>query len=227
MYTPPAFKIDRSSSLEFAAAHGFGMVCAFDGKKPIASPLPFDIDYGSDGTPHLSFHVARGNALAPLADGQTSWLLTVNGPHAYVSPHWYASAEQVPTWLYQTVHLTGPARTMSDAELAQNLDRLSAKFEAGLAPKPAWTLAEVSAGRREMLLRMITGIVVTVETVEGTFKLNQHKSDVDHVAVALALTQQHDEAIRAVGKQMVALRPQLEYSSLAPVSMPADQRNAP
>ena len=29
-----------------------------------------------------------------------------------------------------------------------------------LAPKPAWTMAEVSAGRREMLLRAITGIVM-------------------------------------------------------------------
>jgi transcriptional regulator len=226
MYTPPAFKVDRSTSLEFASTHGFGLVCAFDGNKPIASPLPFDIDYGSDGTPHLSFHVARGNPLAACADGQTSWLLTVNGPHAYVSPHWYASADQVPTWLYQTVHLSGPARIMSDMELAQNLDRLSAKFEAWLAPKPAWSVAEVSAGRREMLLRMITGIVMTVETVEGTFKLNQNKSDADHVAIASALTQQLDEAAQATAKQMVALRPQLEYKSPAPVSVSA-VRNVP
>lgn len=227
MYTPPAFKVDRSASFEFASAHGFGLVCAFDGSKPIASPLPFDIDYGSDGTPQLSFHVARGNPLAACADGQTSWLLTVNGPHAYVSPHWYASADQVPTWLYQTVDLTGPARIMSSEELVQNLERLSVKFETGLAPKPAWTIAEVSAGRREMLLEAITGIVMSVETVEGTFKLNQTKSDADHVAIAAALTQQRDEAAQAIAKQMVALRPQLEYKSLVPVGVPADRRSVP
>ena len=194
MYTPPAFKVDRSTSLEFASSHGFGLVCVFDGHKPIASPLPFDIAYGSDGTPYASFHVARGNLLAACADGQNSWLLTVNGPHAYVSPHWYASADQVPTWLYQTVHLTGPARIMSGEELVQNLERLSAKFEAGLAPKPAWTIAEVSAGRREMLLKAITGIVMTVESVEGTFKLNQTKSEADAESVASALAQGNHDA---------------------------------
>jgi transcriptional regulator len=195
MYIPPAYKIDRAASLEFASAHGFGVVCAFDGSKPLASPLPFDLSYAGDGTPQLSFHVARGNPLAACADGQTPWLLTVNGPHAYISPHWYASADQVPTWLYQTVHLTGPARIMSGEELVENLERLSAKFEAPLAPKPAWTMAEVSAGRREMLLRMITGLVMTVDTVEGSFKLNQTKSEADAEKVSRALAaKDHSDA---------------------------------
>ena len=39
MYTPPQFKPDRAASLAFAEARGFGMVCAFDGSKPIAELL--------------------------------------------------------------------------------------------------------------------------------------------------------------------------------------------
>jgi transcriptional regulator len=206
MYIPPAYKIDRTASLEFAARHGFGVVCAFDGNKPIASPLPFDLTYASDGTPQLSFHVARGNPLPACADGQTPWLLMVNGPHAYVSPHWYASPDQVPTWLYQTVHLTGPARIMSGEELVQNLDRLSAKFEAWLAPKPAWSVAEVSSGRREMLLRAITGIVMSVDTVEGSFKLNQTKSDADAENVAGALAAQGGSDALALAQELRAGR---------------------
>jgi transcriptional regulator len=170
--------------------------------------LPFDLTYADDGTPQLSFHVARGNPLAACADGQTPWLLMVNGPHAYVSPHWYASADQVPTWLYQTVHLTGPARLMSVEELEQNLDRLSAKFEAWLAPKPAWSVAEVSAGRREMLLRMITGLVMTVDAVEGSFKLNQTKSDADAENVAGALAAQGSSDALALADRLRAMRMQ-------------------
>ena len=37
----------------------------------------------------------------------SSWLMAVNGADAYVSPDWYVSPDQVPTWLYQAVHLTG------------------------------------------------------------------------------------------------------------------------
>ena len=58
----------------------------------------------------MAFHVARGNPLAALADGTSHWLLAVNGADAYVSPDWYVSPDQVPTWLYQAVHLTGPVR---------------------------------------------------------------------------------------------------------------------
>jgi transcriptional regulator len=222
MYTPPFFKSDRAASLAFADARGFGTVCAYDGGKPVASPLPFYLSYADDGTPQALFHVARGNALAKLADGTASWLLAVTGADAYVSPDWYASSDQVPTWLYQAVHLTGTVQPLSDDELAVQLDTLSAKFENRLTPKPPWTSAKMTAGRLGALKKAIVGLVMTVDEVEGSFKLDQHKSDADRAAIASALTGRHDEAARAIGNQMVALRPQLAYNSPAPVDVTAD-----
>jgi len=217
MFTRPVFEPDRAASLAFVDARGFGVVCAYDGGKPVASSLPFCLEYLSDGTPCVSFHVARGNALAGLADRQSSclsspkpsWLFAVNGADAYVSPHWYASPDQVPTWLYQAVHLSGPVRIMTGQQLADHLDALSARFESWLAPKPPWTTSEVTAGRREAMMQAIVGLVMTVEEIEGSFKLNQHKSDVDHVAVATALVRQPDAAAQLLASEMRALRPQL------------------
>jgi transcriptional regulator len=222
MFTRPFFEPDRAAGLAFAAARGFGTVCAHDGARPVASALPFCLEYLSDGTPCVAFHVARGNALAALADGKSSWLFAVNGADTYVSPHWYASPDQVPTWLYQAVHLSGPVRAMSGRELADHLDALSAKFESWLAPKPPWTTSEVATGRREAMMQAIVGLVMTVEGIEGSFKLNQHKSDVDQVAIAAALMLRQDEAAQTIGQQMVALRPQLDYKSFKPVSVTAD-----
>jgi len=222
MYTPPMFKPDRAASLAFAEARGFGTVCAWDGVRPIASSLPFYLTSADDGTPHAAFHVARHNPLAKLADGKTPWLMAVIGADAYVSPDWYVSPDQVPTWLYQAVHLTGTVRRLSDDELGPHLDRLSAKFESWLAPKPPWLASKMTAGRLETMKKAIVGLVMSVDEVEGSFKLNQHKSDADHVAIASALLQQQDEAAQTIGKQMVALRPQLEYKSSTPVSVPAD-----
>jgi len=227
MYTPPQFKPDRAASLAFAEARGFGMVCAFDGSKPIASLLPFYLDHTDDGTARAMFHVARHNPLVALADGTSSWLLAVSGADTYVSPDWYASPDQVPTWLYQAVHLTGMVRKLSDDELAVQLDTLSAKFEDWLAPKPPWTSSKMTAGRLQAMKKAIVGLVMTVEDVEGSFKLNQHKSDADHAAIASALTQRHDEAARLIGTQMIALRLQLDYNPPMRVSIPADGRNAP
>jgi transcriptional regulator len=208
MYTPPMFKTDRAASLAFAEARGFGTACAWDGKRPIASAVPFYLHHAEDGTPTALFHVARGNPLIQAADGVTSWVLAVIGPDAYVTPDWYVSADQVPTWLYQAVHLTGPVRTLSEAELVVQIDTLSAKFENRLAPKRPWTSAKMTAARREALKKAIVGFVMTVDEVEGSFKLNQHKSEVDYAAVADALAAQSEPGSREIARLMRETRPQ-------------------
>ena len=207
MYTPPMFKPDRAASLAFAQARGFGLASAWDGKKPVASSLPFYLTFADDGTPHAAFHVARHNPLVKLAGGTASWLLAVNGADAYVSPDWYVSPDQVPTWLYQAVHLTGPVRTLSDDELAEQIETLSAKFEGRLLPKKPWLSSKMTAGRLEAMKKAIVGLVMTVEEIEGSFKLNQHKSDADYTAISGALAAQADADARMIAGLMREARP--------------------
>jgi transcriptional regulator len=176
--------------------------------KPIASSLPFLLSYAEDGTPRLAFHVARNNPLVKIADGAASWLMVVNGADAYVSADWYASPDQVPTWLYKAVHLAGAVRLLPDGDLGPHLDALSAKFEGWLAPKPPWTTAKMTAGRLDAMKKAIVGLVMSVDEVEGSFKLNQHKSDVDHVAVATELARQPDASAQELARTMRAMRPQ-------------------
>jgi transcriptional regulator len=209
MYTPPMFKPDRAASLTFAEARGFGTVSAWDGRKPTGSPLPFYLSYAADGTPMAAFHVARHNPLVKLADGTSSWLLAVNGADAYVSADWYVSADQVPTWLYQAVHLTGPVRPLSDDELAAQVDTLSAKFESWLLPKKPWTSAKMTAARFEAMKKAIVGLVMTVVEVEGSFKLNQHKSETYYAAVAGALAAQTDPGAQHIAHLMREARPEV------------------
>src|SRR5437879_11181168 len=208
MYTPPMFKPDRAASLAFAQARGFGTFCAWDGNKPVASLLPFYLDYADDGTARAVFHVARHNPLVKLAGGTSPWLLAVSGADAYVSPDWYVSPDQVPTWLHQAVHLTGPVRKLSDSELSLQIETLSAKFENWLAPKKPWTSSKMTAGRLDAMKKAIVGLLMTVEQIEGSFKLNQHKSDVDHAAITDALALQADPAAQQLARTMRAMPPQ-------------------
>jgi transcriptional regulator len=151
---------------------------------------------------------SRGNPLVKLADGAASWLLAVNAEDAYVSADWYASPDQVPTWLYQAVHLTGTVRKFSDEELGPHLDALSAKFESRLAPKPPWTSSKMTAGRLVAMKKAIVGLVMSVDEVEGSFKLNQHKSETDYAAVAAALASQTDTNAQQIARLMRETRPQ-------------------
>ncbi len=228
MYTPPPFKPDRTASLAFAEARGFGTVCAWDGHKPIASLLPFYLTFANDGTPQAMFHLARHNSLVNLADGTSSWVLAVSGADAYVSPDWYVSPDQVPTWLYEAVHLTGTVRKLSDDELAVQIDTLSAKFENRLLPKKPWTSSKMTAGRLDAMKKAIVGLVMTVEDVEGSFKLNQHKSETDYVAIAGAMASQPDAGSHRIAQLMRDARPNA-FADQEAVAAQTNQleRNAP
>ena len=213
MYVPPLYKLDRAACLAFAAARGFGTVIGYDGAHPVASPLPFVIAYADDGTPRVQLHVARGNPLAALAARGGEWLVAVNGADAYVSPLWYVSPDQVPTWLYETVHLSGPVAVVPAEHSRAHLDALTARFEAGL--EQAWSSERVTPARLVQLMHAIVVIEMLVEEIEGKFKLNQNKTDADHVAVVASLSRQHDPAARTVAARMVALRPHLMYQNPA------------
>jgi len=216
MYVHPAFKVHPSASLAFAGARGFGLVIACDSGRPVASPLPFRLIEQDGKMPKLEFHVARVNPLGAMAEKGGTWLVSVTGHDAYVSPDWYASPEQVPTWLYETVQLSGPVRVIPGEHTQAHSEALSAKFESWLAPKPEWKLDKVPERRRDMLLSAIVAVEMTVETVEGAFKLNQHKQDADHIAIATALSRQDDPSSRAIAQRMIALRPQLDYGPQTP-----------
>jgi transcriptional regulator len=225
MYTPPPFRSDRAESLAFAEAQGFGLVSAWDGIKPVASMLPFYLSYADDGSPRALFHVARHNPLVKLADGVASWLLAATGANAYVSADWYVSPDQVPTWLYQAVHLTGPVRQLSDDELGVQVDALSAKFENRLLPKKPWTSGKMTPGRLDAMKKAIVGLEMAVEEVEGSFKLNQHKSEADYAAVAGALAAQNDTGAQRIARLMRDARPKAFLNEEAFASQATDQTN--
>src|SRR6202162_2082591 len=137
MHVPHGFHTDRTASLAFAADRGFGLVVACDGLRPVASPLPFRLDYAGDGGARVGFHVTRGNRLADLAANGGTWVVAVSGADAYVAADWYASPDQVPTWLYGAVHLSGPVRVLTADERRVHLDPLAEDLRGQRAAKGA------------------------------------------------------------------------------------------
>jgi transcriptional regulator len=65
--------------------------------------------------------------------------------------------------------------------------------------------------KRESMLSAIRVIDLVVDQIEGQSKLNQHKSDEDHVAVANHLARGEDSGSRRLADKMRALRPGLGY----------------
>ncbi len=134
----------------------------------------------------LQFHVANRNRAVDLLDGRRG-LLSCLGPDAYVSPDWYGTEDQVPTWNYVTVEAEGPLRRLDETELTELLDVLSAAHERRLAPKTEWTRDKMSPGRFEAMLKAITGFELGIEALRGTRKLGQHKKAAEQEGAAAGL----------------------------------------
>ena len=211
MHVPPHLAMEDAEALAFAESRGFGLLTGHDGTKPVGSHLPFTLHHGEDGV-RVQFHVARGNRLRDLADGRTV-LLAVSGADAYVSNDWYATPDQVSTWLYEAVHLTGPLSRVEVALHRAHGDALLGTFEGRLAPKQPWTLDAMEARKRNAMLGAIVTLEMAVASVKWQRKLNQHKPDADHVAVVRALERAGGNA-GPVAAAMRAMRPHLAYDDM-------------
>ena len=168
------------------AAHPFAAIAAAPGGRPLIAHAPVIARRLPDGLA-LDFHLSRTNALAAFLGGGFRGLAVSLAAEAYVSPDWYAAADQVPTWNYVTVEAEGPVAALDDAGLVALLDDLSAQEEARLAPKPPWTRHKMSPGRFEAMTRAIIGGRLRVERLEGTTKLSQNKGEADRAGVIAAL----------------------------------------
>jgi transcriptional regulator len=205
----PQFRIEEQRALEFAAKRGFGVIVAADANGPRASHVPFVLDQ-RDGRVIAQIHFTAKNPLVELADGVRRFMLIVAGDDAYISNDWYASADNVSTWLYEAVHLSGVAHLRGHDENRGHGDALLAVAEARLL-KPPWDLQQMEPGKRESMLAAIRVVDLVVDQIEGQAKLNQHKSDADHVAVADQLAQSEETGHRRLARKMQALRPGLGY----------------
>jgi transcriptional regulator len=172
MHPHPRFAwTDREAILDFIAETAFCSIFAAGDSGPAVFHVPV-IVHAPD---RVHFHISRGNRGAAGLDGRRA-LLSCLGPDSYVSPDWYGTPDQVPTWNYVAAEAEGPLHLLSEAELACLLDSLSDAHEARLDPKPRWTRDKMSPGRFDAMLRAIVGYELKIEDLRGTRKLGQTKS---------------------------------------------------
>ena len=187
MYVPRHFAQDDPAALRaLMERYGFALLVTTVDGAPFASHLPLlhRAEGGEFGS--LIGHMARPNPQwRGFAHGGPA-LAVFQGPHAYVSPSWYASAEAVPTWNYTAVHAYGRPRVVDDQGAALAiLERLVAVHENG-RPEP-WGIDRVPADFRDTQVRGIVAFEMPIERLEGKFKLGQNRPAADRQGAARAL----------------------------------------
>ncbi|MCP3170066.1 FMN-binding negative transcriptional regulator [Myxococcus qinghaiensis] len=187
MYIPRHFEErDARRLLELMTRHAFAtLVTVGEDGAPFATHLPFLVEHDASGALRLLAHMALPNPQWRAFSAERDVLVIFQGPHAYVSPTWYATAPQVPTWNYATVHVYGRPQVIDAAdEVLRILRETAARYEAG--NERPWTLEQ----SQEYVNRLLGGIVafeLRVTRLEGKFKLSQNKGQADRQAVIAAL----------------------------------------
>lgn len=200
LHVPSAFACDdRGLACRLIDEYPFAMLVTSGTDEPWVTHLPLlregDVLVG---------HVARANPhWRAFAQGAT--LAIFAGPHAYVSPTFYADpAAMVPTWNYATVHVRGTLQLLDEpAAREQAMADMVGRFE---GDDPAsWRFA-LAGSRREVMLGAIVAFRMTMTSVTTKLKLSQNRSAEDRARVAAALAAGDDPQARATAAWMRMLQ---------------------
>ncbi len=172
---------DAARNLGFARERGFGVLAVNGADTPLLSHVPFLL---SDDGRVAELHLVRSNPIVRALKAPLAAKIAVSGPDSYISPDWYEVMDQVPTWNYVAVHLTGTLELRPQEELHSLLDRQSAVYEDRLLPKAPWKTAKMTPEVMEKMMRMIVPCRMQISAVDGTWKLGQNKPDAVRIAAA-------------------------------------------
>lgn len=194
MYNPSHFDTsdDRAALLALMRAHPLGALVTHGPQGLDANHLPFEVD---EAAGVLRAHVARANPLWQQvpADGGMAAMVIFHGEAGYISPNWYPSKHethrQVPTWNYQVVHVHGQLTVMDQERFVRGLvARLTRDHEKRSGQPRPWMMGDAPADYIDQMLAAIVGIEVTLERLEGKFKLSQNKEARDREGAIAGLS---------------------------------------
>jgi transcriptional regulator len=224
MYLPRHFtQTDLAEIAAFVDVAAAANLVTFDGTRPVATLLPVIWDRPDDwlergGYGRLLGHIAIANEQWQTAQPGAQALAIVHGPQAYISPAWYESKQRhgrvVPTWNYQTVHLTGTLQVHQDPEWLRALvTRLTERHES--VREHRWAVTDAPPDYVNGQLRAIVGMELLITTVEAKSKLSQNRSEADQAGVVdgLRAEQGDDAGSVAVADLMAARLESAEHSA--------------
>ncbi|WP_372870886.1 FMN-binding negative transcriptional regulator [Shewanella sp.] len=177
MYIPPKLQLELAQACELIRREPFAVMFSAEGGLE-ASHLPLII---SECGTRLYGHMARANPQWQSIDGQ-SVLAVFSGPHAYISPAWYAKGPAVPTWNYTAVHVTGQLKLIEGEQAISCLMDTVNRFEPTLLDSGLMPGEYV-----EKLSSAIVAFEVVIEKIEGKAKLGQQRKLEDQQGVVAGL----------------------------------------
>ncbi len=210
MYIPKHFDVSEWNEITgfVARARAADLVTVDPRGTPLATLMPciWQVDDAS-GTQYgsLVMHMARANQQWKSISADTQGLAIVHGPQAYISPSNYEGKSTdhkvVPTWNYQSVHLTGTVEISEDVEILRKIvSDLTDSHETRRNEK--WSASDADPKYMQAQLRGIVAVILRVTHVEAKYKLSQNRSLEDQRRVIADLESSDFTEERGIASEM-------------------------
>ncbi|WP_462172389.1 FMN-binding negative transcriptional regulator [Pseudoalteromonas xiamenensis] len=139
----------------------------------------------------LSGHVAAYNPLVN-ADGQEV-VVVFSGEDDYISPN-LVSNQYLPTWHYKKVIVRGKLSIIQDPTLAW-LELVKQVEHVEQTESSPWKADSLNLQEQRMLMKQIQVFKIDIDSIEGNFKLSQHKSTEHQFAIRDALQAKKEQQV--------------------------------
>jgi transcriptional regulator len=203
MYIPKLYREeDKAKILEFIRQNDFAVLVTYDGEKPVASHLLMEVIEDGD-TVFINGHMSKANPHWKTFERNPEVLVIFHGAHTYISPTWYNHVN-VPTWNYQSVHVYGKPRIITDHNEAYALlKRLVDRYESN----GHYKLETLPQDFVEKEIKGIMTFQIEVTRIEANYKLSQNRKDEDHANIITQLEERTDDLSHRVADAMRQQRP--------------------
>ena len=195
MYIPKHFEVSEFEEVvRFVSQVGAADLVTVDPTGlPTSTLMPcmWDIENAADSNyGSLIMHMARGNQQWKSIVRGNLGLAIVHGRQAYISPSNYEGKvtdhKVVPTWNYQSVHLSGEVEISEDTELLRQIVCNLTDLHESERNNP-WRAVDAEPKYFEAQLKGIVAVILRVNKVEAKYKLSQNRSVLDRESVILDL----------------------------------------
>lgn len=202
MSMPKHFSSEWQSVKRLIQENGFATVLSFPkNERPFINHLPLILESDGDSSTLLG-HMAKRNPQWSHFKDDPSCTVIINGPHSYITPRWYRSGRDVPTWNYAVAHLYGKIELIEDFDQqVKLLKQLSEFYE-----RPSSTPWEFELPDDLLEASSLTSAIISfrfkVESVDAKFKLSQNRPKEDRVGVIEGLNERVDDGSKAIQRLM-------------------------
>lgn len=205
MYTPKYFFSDEDLKVKnLIEKNSFATILSFPkDSSPFINHLPVIFDPDIQDNSFLIGHMAKRNPQWLHFKENPKCTIVIQGGHTYITPNWYRSGRDVPTWNYAVVHLHGRIELIEHfSEQIEVLKKLTHFFETPSSSPWKFELPDDLLDE-SALTSAIISFRFKIEKTEAKFKLSQNRSAEDKAGVIDGLKERTDNMSRIVREMML------------------------